>query len=82
MTLFDNSDPEEFLLFVCDFNINLEASGMLKAGINIQYHCMMVRGGALSKFDEFSAKVESSSPEDFKYIILGLGTYFFPVNAR
>ena len=37
MALFDNGDPEEFFLFISNFNMNLEASGMLKYGTNIQY---------------------------------------------
>ena len=31
MFLIDNGNPEEFLLFVCNFNITLAASGMLGA---------------------------------------------------
>ena len=44
MALFYNSKPEEFLSFVCNFNMTLEASGMHKAGANIQYLCTIVRG--------------------------------------
>ena len=32
MSLFENGDPEEFLLFVRKFNMTLAASGMLEAG--------------------------------------------------
>ena len=32
MTLFDNGDPEEFLLFVRNFNMTLTASGTQEAG--------------------------------------------------
>ena len=35
LTLFDNGDPEEFLLFVRKFNMNLKASQMLQAGAKI-----------------------------------------------
>ena len=37
MALFNNSNPEEFLLFVFNFIINLEASGTLQTGANTQY---------------------------------------------
>ena len=51
ITLFDNSKYEEFLLFVRNLNMSLESSGMLKAGANIQYLSMLVRGEALRQFD-------------------------------
>ena len=36
MALFANGDPEEFLLFIRNFNMTPEASGTLKDGANIQ----------------------------------------------
>ena len=33
-----------FLLFICNFNMTLEASGTLKTGANIQYLCTLVCG--------------------------------------
>ena len=33
MSLFDNDEPEEFLLFVRNFNTTLAASGTLEAGV-------------------------------------------------
>ena len=33
IALFDNSDPEEFLLLFCNFNMNPEASGTLNVEI-------------------------------------------------
>ena len=44
MALFDICKPDEFLLFIRNFNMTLEASGMLKAGVNIQYLCTLVHG--------------------------------------
>ena len=44
MSLFDNRNPEEFLLFVCNFIMNLAASGMLEAGAKVQYLRTIVRG--------------------------------------
>ena len=37
MSLFDNGYPEDFLLFVNTFTMNLAASGMLEAGAKYQY---------------------------------------------
>ena len=45
--LFDNGELEDFLLFVCNFNVTLEASGTLKAGVKVQYLHTLVRGEAL-----------------------------------
>ena len=57
MSLFDNGDPEEFLLFVRNFNMTLAASGALEAGAKIQYLRTLVRREALHQFDSFSADV-------------------------
>ena len=36
MSLFDNGNTEEFLLFVCNFNTTLAASGTLETGAKYQ----------------------------------------------
>ena len=46
MSLFDNGKPEEFLLFVRNFNMNLVASGTLETGAKVQYRRMLVHGEA------------------------------------
>ena len=51
MSLFDNGHPEEFLLFVRNFNTTLAATGTLDMGANIQYLCTLVCGEALRQFD-------------------------------
>ena len=51
MVLFDNSKHEEFLLFIFNFNMTIEASGTLKSGAKIQYLCTLVHGEALNQFD-------------------------------
>ena len=48
MYFFDNSRPEEFLLFVSNFNMTLAASGTLESGTKIQYLRMIVHGEALN----------------------------------
>ena len=76
-----NRDTEEFLLFVCNFNMDLEMSGTLKYGAKIQYLCTLVYGEVLHRFDVLSAEVEGATPVTLASIILVLGAYFFPVNA-
>ena len=43
IAFFDSDDPEEFLLFINNFNITLEASGTIVLGTNIQYFSMLKR---------------------------------------
>ena len=47
MYLFDNGDPEELLLFVCNFNMTIVASGALEADVKVHYICTLVRGEVL-----------------------------------
>ena len=61
--------------------MTLEASGTLKNIVKIQYLLTLVRGNALHYFDTLSAEIRSARPETLPSINLGLGTYFFPVNA-
>ena len=42
MALFHSGKPEEFLLFVCNFNRTLEASGTLEMAAKFQYICTLV----------------------------------------
>ena len=42
MYLFDNGDTEEFLLFVCNFNMTPVASGTLETGTKIFVHYSVV----------------------------------------
>ena len=81
MDSFYNGKPEKFLLFVINFNMTLEASGTLKSDANIQYLCILVRREELYKFDTLCDKVGSATPENLTSIFVGLGAYFFPVNA-
>ena len=73
MALFDNGDPEEFLLFIRNFNMFLKKSGKLTARANIQYLCTLVCGKALRQFDTFSDEVGSTTPENLTSIILVFG---------
>ena len=80
MSLFDNGDPEEFLLFVHNSNTTLAESGKLDSDANFQYLCTIVRREALRQFDLLSADVEPTETLDTDCIIRGLAQYFYPVN--
>ena len=80
MSLFDNDKLEEFLLFVCNFNMTPEASGTMAAGAKIQYLLTLVRGEALHQFDSLSADVESTQTLNVDDIIKILAQYLPPVN--
>ena len=51
MALFDNGNPEEFLLFVWNFQMTLEESGYIAASINIRSLPTMLRGEVLHQLD-------------------------------
>ena len=61
MALFDNDDLEEFQLFIRNFSMNLQASGIFAASANIQYLCTLVSGEVLYQFDRLSVEVGSTT---------------------
>ena len=80
MSLLDNVKPDDLLLFVCNFNTILAASGTLEVDAKFQYLCTLVRGEALHQFDLLSDYVEGTEILHVYYIIRGLAQYFTPVN--
>ena len=50
MSLYDNGNTEEILLFVCNFNMTLAATRMLEKGAKIHYIRTLVCGEALREF--------------------------------
>ena len=76
MALFENGDPEEFLLFVRNFQMTLKASGTLTASAKIQYIHTLLRGEALRQLEAFSIDMGSTTTTHLNQIILSLGTYF------
>ena len=60
MAFFGISEPEEFLLFIQNYNMTLAVSGTLKAGANIKYLCVLVHGETLHHFEALSAELESA----------------------
>ena len=74
MTLFDNVNSEDFLLFIRNLQTTLEASGTVAAGAKIRYLRLMIHREALIQLDTLSTEAVSNTPEHLKSIILGLGT--------
>ena len=68
---------EEFFLFIRDFNMNHEESGIPKAGAKIHRLCTLVHVEALHQFDNYTSEVGSTIPENWTFIILGLVTHFY-----
>ena len=54
---FDHDNPEEFLLLIRNFNMNIAAIGTLETDAKIQYLCMIVRGESLRQFELLSAEI-------------------------
>ena len=71
-SFFDNGKPEDFILFVRNFNMTLTASGALEAGAKYQYLFTLFLGEVLRQFDLLSANVESTETLNVDYIIRGL----------
>ena len=73
MSLFDNSKPYEFLFFVRDFQMNIEASGTLIGGVKTQFLSTQLCGEALRHLDTFSVEVVSMIIAHLNCNNLGLG---------
>ena len=74
MALFDNGDPEDFLLFVRNLNMNLEASGTLATYAKFQYLHTLVRGKSLRQFEFLFSEGEGTDLLKLETIILGLAS--------
>ena len=58
ISLFDHVEPEEFLLFVRNFQMTLAATGTLEPAAKVQYLHTLVRGEALCQFDLLCSDVK------------------------
>ena len=76
MTLFENSEPEEFLFFIQHFQMTLELAVTLTDSADIKYICTLLRGEALRQLGTFYIEVGSTTISYLNRIILGLGTNF------
>ena len=72
---------EEFLLFVCYFNITPDVSEIIDMDVKFQYFHALLCGEALRKFDTLSDYVDIITPLTVEAITLVLGKYFFAVNS-
>ena len=72
ISLFDNGEPEDFLLFVRNFNMTLAASGRMDASAENQHLCTLVHGEALRQFDSLYADIEGTKTLNLGDIIRGL----------
>ena len=64
MALFVSGEAEEFLLFVCNLQMTLEASRTIADGVKIQYIHTLVRGEALQQLEILSFEVGSTTTEN------------------
>ena len=62
ISLFDHGEPEEFLLFIYNFNMTLAATGALDMGANVQYLRTIVHVEVLHQFDFFSLMWKIQKP--------------------
>ena len=81
MSLFEHGHPEEFLLFMKNFNMTLTSTGTLNMDSEINNLCTLVRGEVLHQFDLLYADVENTETLNVDYYIRGLSFYFLPVNS-
>ena len=81
MSLFEHGHPEEFLLFMQNFNMTLTSTGTLNMDSEINNLCTLVRGEVLHQFDLLYADVENTETLNVDYYIRGLSFYFLPVNS-
>ena len=81
MSLFGHDKPEEFLLFVQNCNMTLEATGRKETEAKIQYLRTLVHGEALCRFNFLSSGMENNDTSlSVDYLIKGLAWYFPPVD--
>ena len=82
MSLFDHGDPEEFLLFIRNFQTTLAATGNIETEANLQYLRTIFQVRALSPFESRFADVKNIDKSlNVDFLLKGLAWYFFCVNA-
>ena len=81
LSLFDHGNQKEFLLFICNLNMTIRATGTLEIDVMIQYLCKIVHGEELRQFDLLSADVANKGSLNLGYYIQGLALHFPTVNS-
>ena len=72
MAWYEDWNPEELLLLMQNFNMNLNVPGTLATWTRIKYLWTLVSGEALRQFDLLSDDAEGTYPINVATIILGL----------
>ena len=81
ISLFDHSEPEEFLLFMQNFQITLVDMVTLDTEAKVKYLCALVRGEVVRQFYLFSANAKNiETLLDVDSLLKGLSC-FFSVNS-
>ena len=80
MALIDHGFPEKFLLFVQNFIMTLEVLGVLTFNEKLQYLHTPLCVEVLHQFDTLCSRLESMIISHLNWVILDLGSYFYPVN--
>ena len=76
MALFSNGETEEFLLFVHNLKMKINASGNIVDNINLWYLSIILTGEVIHQFDTLCARFGSTNMAHLKQVIFSLGTYF------
>ena len=81
MSLFDHVKPEEFLLFVRNFQTTLTATGTLVVEVKVQCLCTIVCGEAVHQFDVMYSDVENLDISLNMYYLLRGFAWHFPLQS-
>ena len=76
MSFFYHGKPEEFLLFICNFNMTLLATGTLDMDAKMPYSRTIFYRQLLRQFDLLSDDVKNIETLNVDYYIKGLVFYF------
>ena len=79
MSLFDHENPEEFLLFVWNFNMTLAATGTLETNAKVQYLFTLVHGEVLCHIGLLYADMENTDTSLTVYYLLKGLVWYFPL---
>ena len=76
MSVYDHVKPEEFLLFMRNFNMNIAAIGTLQTDEKIQYLHTLLQGEELDQFDLLYSDQENIETLNVDFYIRSLALYF------
>ena len=78
MSLFDHGETEEFLSFICNFQMNLAATGTLDTEAQVQYLSKIFLGEVLRQFYLMYYDAENTDTSlNMDDLLKGLAWYFF-----